>query len=65
MSPEALEDRTREIGREVFPRTNAAGASILSANWWDQRAMAPSMRDPRVKVQPFQLVLTNLVSDPL
>src|SRR3954462_14014678 len=58
MTPEALESRTLEIGREVFARANSAGASIFSANWWDQRAMALSMRDPAVKVQLFRLVDT-------
>ena len=53
-----LEERTREIGREIFRRIGRAQTSILSPRWWDDRLMSLTMRDEAVKVQLFRLVDT-------
>src|ERR1700712_3050674 len=58
MTPEALEIRTREIGREIFHRVAGQSPMPLSPAWIDERAMALSMRDASVKVQLFRLVDT-------
>ncbi|HSZ59328.1 MAG TPA: L-glutamate gamma-semialdehyde dehydrogenase [Tepidisphaeraceae bacterium] len=65
MTVDALEARTREIGREIFSRAADQSPSILSPRWWDERVMALAMRDPAVKVQLFRLVdtLPSLRSD--
>jgi RHH-type transcriptional regulator, proline utilization regulon repressor / proline dehydrogenase / delta 1-pyrroline-5-carboxylate dehydrogenase len=58
MTSDALDNRTREIGREIFSRLHAQHASILTPRWWDDRLMAFTMRDEAVKVQLFRLVDT-------
>jgi RHH-type proline utilization regulon transcriptional repressor/proline dehydrogenase/delta 1-pyrroline-5-carboxylate dehydrogenase len=56
IAPEALERRTREIGRELFARIG--GSSPLDRAWWDDRLMALTMGDARVKVQLFRFIDT-------
>jgi RHH-type proline utilization regulon transcriptional repressor/proline dehydrogenase/delta 1-pyrroline-5-carboxylate dehydrogenase len=51
----ALEERARAIGREVF-RAVGRGSSPLERGWWDDRAMALTMGDARVKVQLFRFI---------
>ena len=65
MTPDALETRTREIGRDIFRRVAGQSPMPLSPAWIDERAMAFSMRDESVKVQLFRLVdtLPSLKSD--
>lgn len=53
-----LEDRTRQIGRELFSRLHQEHLLPLAPKWWDERLMALSMRDPAIKVQLFRLVDT-------
>ena len=43
-----VEARTREIGREVFRRAMEDEPSVMSADWWDERMMALTMRDERL-----------------
>jgi len=50
-----LEKRTRAIGRELF-RAVGAGASPLNRGWWDDRLMALTMGDDRVKIQLFRFI---------
>ncbi len=50
-----LEQRSRAIGREIF-RAVGRGASPLERGWWDDRAMALTMGDTRVKVQLFRFI---------
>lgn len=58
MTSDGLENRTRQIGREIFSRLRAQHASPLSPRWWDDRLMPFTMRDEAVKVQLFRLVDT-------
>ncbi|HEX8200585.1 MAG TPA: proline dehydrogenase family protein, partial [Isosphaeraceae bacterium] len=55
VAPEALGRRTREIGRELFARIGS-GPSPLEGAWWDDRLMALTLGDPRVKVQLFRFI---------
>jgi RHH-type proline utilization regulon transcriptional repressor/proline dehydrogenase/delta 1-pyrroline-5-carboxylate dehydrogenase len=50
-----LESRTRAIGRELFDRVGR-GASPIERGWWDDRLMALTMGDDRVKVQLFRFI---------
>ena len=51
----AIERRTREIGRALFAEVGR-GPSPLDRGWWDDRMMALTMGDPRVKVQLFRFI---------
>src|SRR5688500_12831491 len=53
---DALEARTRQIGREIFAAAADHRPSIASPAWWDEKMMALSMRDERLKVQLFRFV---------
>ena len=55
IDPEALERRTREIGRELFDRIGR-GPSPWQRAWWDDRLMDLTMGDPEVKVQLFRFI---------
>src|SRR5438094_22734 len=54
-SPEALERRTREIGRALFDRIGRGPAPWERA-WWDDRLMNLTLGDPQVKVQLFRFI---------
>src|SRR3954470_22819033 len=54
-SPEALERRTREIGRALFDRIGR-GPSPWQRGWWDDRLMNLTLDDPEVKVQLFRFI---------
>jgi RHH-type proline utilization regulon transcriptional repressor/proline dehydrogenase/delta 1-pyrroline-5-carboxylate dehydrogenase len=58
MSGGGLEERTRQIGQEIFSRLRQKRHLPLGPQWWDDRMMAIAMRDPAVKVQLFRLVDT-------
>jgi RHH-type transcriptional regulator, proline utilization regulon repressor / proline dehydrogenase / delta 1-pyrroline-5-carboxylate dehydrogenase len=58
MTRDGLENRTREIGREIFSRLEAQHTSPFAPRWWDDRLMAFTIRDEAVKVQLFRLVDT-------
>src|SRR6185437_11243711 len=54
-SPEALERRTREIGRALFDRIGR-GPAPWERGWWDDRLMDLTLGDPQVKVQLFRFI---------
>ena len=49
------ERRTREIGRDLFARIGR-GPAPWDRVWWDDRLMALTMGEPRVKVQLFRFI---------
>ncbi len=53
---EALEQRTREIGRELFSRARALAPSVLNPRWWDEHVMQWSMSSAGLKGRLFRLV---------
>src|SRR3954454_7442892 len=55
IDPEALERRTREIGRELFDRIGR-GPKPWQRAWWDDRVMNWTLSDPQVRVQLFRFV---------
>lgn len=54
-APRAVEERTREIGRDLFRRIGR-GPSPLDRAWWDDQLMGLTMDDPEVKVQLFRFI---------
>jgi RHH-type proline utilization regulon transcriptional repressor/proline dehydrogenase/delta 1-pyrroline-5-carboxylate dehydrogenase len=52
---EALDGRTRAIGRELFDRIGR-GRRPWRRSWWDDRFMAMNLDDPRVRVQLFRFI---------
>jgi RHH-type proline utilization regulon transcriptional repressor/proline dehydrogenase/delta 1-pyrroline-5-carboxylate dehydrogenase len=52
---EALERRTRAIGRELFDRVGS-GPAPWDRAWWDDRLMNLTLGDPQVKVQLFRFI---------
>lgn len=52
---EALERRTRAIGRELFERIGG-GPKPWQRAWWDDRLMRLGMGDPATKVQLFRFI---------
>ena len=55
LDAEALERRTRQIGRELFERIGR-GPSPWHRAWWDDRLMNWSLNDPQVRVQLFRFI---------
>ncbi|MBV8312153.1 MAG: hypothetical protein JO344_17365, partial [Planctomycetaceae bacterium] len=55
LDAEALERRTRQIGRELFERIGR-GPSPWHRAWWDDRFMNWSLNDPQVRVQLFRFI---------
>ena len=53
---EAIEARTQELGRELFAALPREASHIWQRRWWDDRLLAWSMRDERLKVQLFRFV---------
>jgi RHH-type proline utilization regulon transcriptional repressor/proline dehydrogenase/delta 1-pyrroline-5-carboxylate dehydrogenase len=51
----ALEQRTREIGRELFDRIGR-GPRPWQRGWWDDRIVAATLADPLVRVQLFRFI---------
>src|SRR6516165_10630086 len=52
---EALERRTREVGRELFARVGR-GPAFWEREWWDDRLMNFTLGDPEVRVQLFRFI---------
>ncbi len=50
------EQRTLEIGRELFGRVQHRSPSIFHGRWWEDRLMSWAMNDEAVKVQMFRFV---------
>ncbi len=55
LDPERLEQRTREIGRELFARVGRA-ARPWRRGWWEERFMNWMLDDPQVRVQLFRFI---------
>ena len=51
-----LEQRTQEIGQELFGRVQHRSPSIFHGRWWEDRLMSWAMGDEAVKVQMFRFV---------
>lgn len=51
-----VEQRTREIGGQLFERLNHRTPSIFHGRWWEDRLMNWAMDDEAVKVQMFRFV---------
>jgi RHH-type proline utilization regulon transcriptional repressor/proline dehydrogenase/delta 1-pyrroline-5-carboxylate dehydrogenase len=64
-STDALERRTRQIGRVLFDRLGS-GPRIWQRGWWDDALMQVSMGDDATKVQLFRFIdaLPTLANDP-
>ncbi len=56
ISDDRLEQRTQEIGRELFGRVQHRSPSIFHGRWWEDRLMSWAMGDEAVKVQMFRFV---------
>jgi RHH-type proline utilization regulon transcriptional repressor/proline dehydrogenase/delta 1-pyrroline-5-carboxylate dehydrogenase len=55
LSRDALERRTREIGRELFQRIGR-GPRPWQRAWWEDRILAGTLDDPFVRVQLFRFI---------
>jgi RHH-type proline utilization regulon transcriptional repressor/proline dehydrogenase/delta 1-pyrroline-5-carboxylate dehydrogenase len=55
LAGEALERRTRQIGRELFDRIGR-GPGPWRRAWWDDRFMAATLEDAAVRVQLFRFI---------
>jgi RHH-type proline utilization regulon transcriptional repressor/proline dehydrogenase/delta 1-pyrroline-5-carboxylate dehydrogenase len=51
-----VEQRTREIGEDLFGRLNHRSPSIFHGRWWEDRLMNWAMDDESVKVQMFRFI---------
>jgi RHH-type proline utilization regulon transcriptional repressor/proline dehydrogenase/delta 1-pyrroline-5-carboxylate dehydrogenase len=51
-----IEQRTQEIGHELFGRVQHRSPSIFHGRWWEDRLMSWAMSDEAVKVQMFRFV---------
>lgn len=51
-----VEQRTREIGEDLFGRLTPRSPSIFHGRWWEDRLMNWAMEDESVKVQMFRFV---------
>lgn len=51
-----VEQRTQEIGEDLFGRLNHRSPSIFHGRWWEDRLMNWAMDDEAVKVQMFRFV---------
>jgi RHH-type proline utilization regulon transcriptional repressor/proline dehydrogenase/delta 1-pyrroline-5-carboxylate dehydrogenase len=52
---EALERRTREVGRALFDRVGR-GPAVWEREWWDERLMGLTLSDTAVRVQLFRFI---------
>jgi len=55
-APAALEDHTREIGRQLLAEMRDHRAGILSSRFWSDQWMSWAMKDPAFKVQLFRFI---------
>ncbi len=56
LTDDRLEQRTQEIGHELFGRVQHRSPSIFHGRWWEDRLMSWAMGDEAVKVQMFRFV---------
>lgn len=52
----AIETRTKELGEQLFTRSDQYAARWFQRRWWDERVMRLAMRDDALKVQLFRFV---------
>lgn len=53
---DAIEHRTRELGRDIFSRLQTETPSVFHFAWWDEKILDWCMRDETVKVQMFRFI---------
>ena len=53
---QAIEERTRTLGRDLFMNLGAQRSHVFQRRWWDDRILQWSMRDEQLKVQLFRFV---------
>jgi len=56
VTDDAIEQRTQEIGSQLFGRLQNRSPSIFHGRWWEDRLMSWAMGDEAVKVQMFRFV---------
>ena len=56
VNDDRIEQRTLEIGRDLFGRVQHRSPSIFHGRWWEDRLMSWAMGDEAVKVQMFRFV---------
>src|SRR4051812_28670606 len=54
----ALDERTRQYGREIFARLDRQGPVLFTRAWLEDKLMGLGMHDPALKVQLFRFVDT-------
>lgn len=52
----SLEEKTLEIGRDIFRRVNSSKVSFFDRSFWSNKLMDLGMKDPNLKVQLFRFV---------
>lgn len=55
-SEDWLEQRTREIGGQLFAEVGRQSTSVFQTRWWEDRLMNWAMGDEAVKLQMFRFV---------
>ncbi len=56
ISPELLEKRTQEIGREIFSRVKSSKTSFFDRSFWSTKLMDIAMKDEKLKIELFRFV---------
>ena len=51
-----VEDRTREIGNELFERLGHRSPTVFHGRWWENRLLNWAMADEAIKIQIFRFV---------
>src|SRR5262245_54561308 len=52
----AVEQQTRELGRQLFAAVRGGQPHVWQRRWWDEKLLAWTMRDEGLKVQLFRFV---------
>ncbi|MCG3125497.1 MAG: 1-pyrroline-5-carboxylate dehydrogenase [Phycisphaerae bacterium] len=56
VSAQQIEQRTQQLGREMFERMGGAQPWIFQSDWWYERLMQQCMRNEWLKVQAFRFI---------
>ena len=56
MLSDDIEQRTKDIGRDIFSRLQTETPSVFHFAWWDEKILDWCMRDETVKVQMFRFI---------
>lgn len=51
-----IEERTQQIGRELFDRLNRRAPSVFHPLWWEDRLLDWAMRDSGVRLQMYRFL---------